>query len=254
MDRKRMMFFAYGGALLILAVFAVLLYSFSGDTVAVTLPTPVISSAPISTDPGGSNNGELKQLKVTPENVQAVIATMKRPESYLNSIKVKSMWSSGEAEYNIASFVRSGVARIIASGPRGATKNIIITDKSVFIWNEGSSAYYSGSLGGSTGPALLDEYEKVPTYEDVLALSKTDIQEAAFTVYGEEPCIYIRAQSGDFDYYYTYYVSVNTGILIASSVFDGDVLIYSMASNGVTLTVPSDEMFKLPDGKSAITS
>jgi hypothetical protein len=249
------MFFAYSSAFLILIVLTLLFYNISGDTPPVVLATPIVSNASVSPLPGDTVSGNYKKLEVTTDSVQSVIATMNRQESYTYNITVSSYWSSGKAEYKILAYVRSGKFRLSVSGPKSdPAKNIIINDDNIYIWYEGSKSYYTGNVGSKSDSAILDKYEMIPTYEDVLKLEKWKITKAGFVQYNNEPCIYVRAQSGDFDYIYKYYVSVNTGLLTAAFTYDKDTLIYSMTADAVSLTVPSDDMFKLPDGKSAVSS
>lgn len=251
MNKRRMMVVAYVSAFVILIILSLLFYDISGKTPQVILPTPYVSSALNSPRPG-DNTGVGKNLEVTAENVQSVIATMKRQESYSERIMVTSFWSGGKAVYKISAFVGYGAYRLSVSTSSGAGKNMIISGDKLYVWYDGSRSYYIGNSGGET--ELYDKYEMIPTYEEILKLSKAEIFEASFKQYGDEPCIYVRAQSGNFGYIYEYYVSVNTGLLTAAFSYDKTTLIYSMTTDSVALTVPSVDMFKLPDGKSTVSS
>lgn len=252
MNRRKMMIFAYGSAFVILVVLVFFLYDISGKTPAVTLPTPIASNSAASPRPGDNTGVDGKKLEVTADNVQSVVATMNRQESYSENITVTSFWSGGKAEYKISAFARSGTYRLSVSGPVRTGKNIIIAEGKVYVWYDGSKSYYIGNAGAET--ALIDRYEMIPTYEEILKLSKSDILEAAFKPINNEPCIFVRARSGEFDYFYEYYVSVNTGLLKAAFTYDVETLIYSMTADSVALSVPSADMFKLPDGKNAVSS
>ncbi len=251
MNRRKMMIFAYGSAFVILVILAFYLFDISGKTPAVILPTPNVSSSAASPRPGGNTGINGKTLEVTADNVQSVIATINRQENYSEKITVTSLWTGGKAEYKITAFARSGSYRLSVSGPSVTGKNIIIAEGKVYVWYDGSGSYYSGNAGTET--ALYDRFEMIPTYEEILKLTKDDILEAGFIQYNTEPCIYVRAQSGEFSYFYEYYVSVNTGLLTAAFTYDDKTLIYSMAADSVAPTVPSADMFKLPDGKSAVS-
>jgi hypothetical protein len=153
----------------------------------------------------------------------------------------------------VSAFARAGAYRLSVSGSvNNSVKNIIIADNKIYIWYDSGKSYYTGNIGNDT--AIHDQYEMIPTYEDILRLSKADILEADFKKHNNEPCIFVRAQYGDLEYFYEYYVSVNTGLLTAALKYDKTELIYSMSADSVVYSVPSADMFKLPDGKSVISS
>ncbi len=250
-----MLFIAYGSSFLILLALAIFIFSTTGSTPAVTLPPPAASSRSETPMPGGQTNEDIKRLEITADNVQAVIKTMTRAESYTENVTVTSCWADGKAEYKITASVRSGISRLSVSGQWSAlTKNVIVTDNNIYIWYGSERSYYTGNIGSKSDPALTDKFEMIPTYEDVLRLNPPDILEAALKQHNNEPCIYVRARSGEYGYTYKYYVSLATGLLAASQVYDGDTLVYAMSADSVNLTVPPDDVFKLPDGKGLVSS
>jgi NADPH-dependent curcumin reductase CurA len=93
----------------------------------------------------------------------------------------------------------------------------------------------------------------IPTYEDVLKINKADILEAGFAQKNNEPCIFVRAHTGELGYTDIYYISAYTGLLSAAETYDGETLVYSMTAGNVSLNTPPDDKFVLPDGKSAIS-
>ncbi len=255
MNHKKMLLVAYGSSFFIMLVLIVFIYSTSGSTPAVTLPPPAASGMTETPLPGTQANENIKRLTITADNVQSVIRTMSRAESYSEIVTITSYWEDGKAVYKITASVRSGISRLSVSGPKNTSaKNIIITDNNVYIWYGSERSYYTGNAGTKSDPAFLDKFEMIPTYEDVLRIDASDIIEAALTQHNNEPCIYVRARSGEYSYTYEYYVSLATGLLAASRIYDGDTLIYEMSADSVTLTVPSDDAFRLPDGKSAVNS
>lgn len=254
MNRKKTMVAAFAGVLVVIFVFALTWY-FSGrseNTLEVLLPTPIPTGNSNYTDPNHSGNTYETTLRVTVDTVQDVISTMNRPEGFSQDISVTSSWSDGKSTYDISTWSRKGITRTsISSSELRYKKEIILTSDKLYIWYEGESKYYSGKPGDISS---ADDYQMIPTYEDVLEIKKTDVLEAGFEPYNNEPCIFVRAHTGDLGYIDKFYISVVTGLLVAAETYDGDTVIYSMTAKNVTLNLPPDDKFLLPDGKSAIIS
>jgi hypothetical protein len=132
--------------------------------------------------------------------------------------------------------------------------NTIVTEDYVYIWYGDGPDYRRLKLGQDSPEQVADEYQKIPTYEDILLLDKEDILEAGYADYEGEPCIYVKAETGLMGYTYEYYVSARTGLLVLAETYDGEKLIHSTTAGSPNLSEPSDDAFRLPDGSSALTS
>ena len=79
--------------LLIVLVMGVAMFSgfgltlFGGSEVEIVLPTPIPSGSGTGEGPGES--GWVEDVRVTPETVQNVIATLARPENYSRTVTVE---------------------------------------------------------------------------------------------------------------------------------------------------------------------
>ncbi len=248
------MVFALTGTLVVFfAVALFLFFSYSSEhTVEVSLPPPVATGD--ANNPSGSNssgNSWITSLKVTPENVQAVVSTLKRPESFSQDIVIESFWSDDKSKYEVSTWSKKGAVRTSLKALKSKyKKETIVTQDKLYLWYDGESSYFTGKPGDEIA---ADDYQMIPTYEDVLSINKTDILEAGFEKKNDEPCIFVRAHTGELGYIDIYYISVSTGLLFAAETYDGETLIYSMAAANVSLNMPPDDKFVLPDGKSVIS-
>jgi len=91
-----------------------------------------------------------------------------------------------------------------------------------------------------------DMEQSIPTYEDVLDLSVEDITLADYRTISEVNCIYVEVQQGE--YLLRYWVSVDTGLLVAAEKLAEDETVYRMGSLIIDQTEPTLEEFTLPDG------
>lgn len=84
------------------------------------------------------------------------------------------------------------------------------------------------------------------SYEEVLGLDSSAITDAGYIRLEDEMCIYVRYSSGEFGYDNVCYVSVDTGLLMGSEIYDGSKLIYRMSSTAPDISTPDDSIFTHP--------
>ena len=187
---------------------------------------------------------ELALVKVEPDTVQAVIATLHRPDSYSRSISVESMWDSGIRTAQIDVWVKNGMQRMTVT-ENGARKQYLLIDGELTVWQEedpGRRFTYSG--GGSLGDSL----QRIPTYEDLLTLDPARIRTAGCTRTERGKWrILVTADSAELGYLDVYYISLDTGLLEAAEQWDGDSCVYRMQAGEADLSAPDDQLFRLPD-------
>ncbi|MBR4692831.1 MAG: hypothetical protein IKP17_08735 [Oscillospiraceae bacterium] len=232
-------------ALLLLAAAAFLTLRFGWFDTA-TAPVILPDTTPLR--PGGSgglSDGHLTLAEVTPETVQAVIATFSRPDSYSRELRVRSLWEGGEAAWDVQVWQKYGATRIrIRSGEDEPVRNVLLLEGDVCVWYEGNDSLF---LGRTEEADMADALQMIPSYEDVLALDPEQILEAAYVERGGVGCILVTAEEKPTGCLLRYYVSVETGLLEAAERLDGDELIYSMTASQADLAAPEDGYF-VPGG------
>lgn len=215
---------------------------FAPDTAKIQLPTPAASQTPDS----GEEIGYVR-VEVTPETVVGVIAsTLTRPESYGRTVTIQDFWGEGESGTTTATvWVDGGWTHTAATLPGGAVRHSIVGEGRFWLWYEGSGRVLTG--GADEGAADL-EGQRIPTYEDVLALDSGSIADAGYQDKEGLACIYVETVPDSLGYGERYWISVDSGLLVCAETRLEDQLVYRMTAYGVERPLPAEADFQLPDG------
>lgn len=243
-DKKRTVM----AVLIIVVVLAAVLYSFCFNLFrpmpSVVLPDP---DAAQSVDPVGAESGQPEgvAVEVTPRTVQSLIASLERYESYRRTAAVE-YFSQGQPLGTVTAqvWVDGGWTRVSATLSSGAVEHSIVGNGRLWLWYEAGTKVYSGP----TQEKSADLGQRLPTYEDVLALDKGDITAAGYEEREGQPCVYVEARGplGDTE---RYWVSVNSGLLVASETEKDGETVYSMRAQDLVSPLDQTEgIFTLPDG------
>lgn len=248
MERGRITVFAVISAVLIAAgvLFALLFAGNTGGSAEIVLPD-IPSASPLPD--GGTGFGGAETVDVTPATVQAVVATLRRPDSYFRKLHVESMWDGGAAEYEISMWVKGVCLRLsVTSEKWDYVKNILIDGEQVTIWygTNTKESYTVSRAAFDPGSAFGDELGMIPTYESILNLNAEDIVDAGYTDRNGQRIMAAAADS-TLGYVWYYYVSPETGLLEAAEATDGGRVIYRMTAEPAELNAPDDSIF-LPGG------
>jgi len=254
MSTKRILGISAFGVLFIAVAIGLMLLTsnYSRETGSVPLPDPPIASAA----PGAPGPDTLDRVEVTSETVQAVISTLARPETYSRYITIESFWGDdGHAVYTVLSAVDKGVTSLRIISSVGAEKRIIVTPDKLYIWYRGDKVPYIGETG-SAGDEIrtADEWQMMASYEDIMAIDGKDIEDAGFTGYNGEDCIFVQYRSAVLGYTRMYYISIQYGLVTGAEEYDGNgELVYRMTAGECVTGVIDPSEFILPDGTELIT-
>lgn len=191
-----------------------------------------------------AEGGALTVVEVTPETVQAAIATLSRPETYRRSVTVEYLWSGGSGTIEMVTSVSGGWTRIDRTLPDGQTRHTLTDSETAHIWYNEEKTVYSGAAGEISA----DVEQLIPTYEDVLALPAAEIAQADYRAVSDVRCIYVETAEDAWGYVQRYWVSVDTGLLVVAERLQDGETVYRMASLTVEQAAPTAELFILPDG------
>lgn len=207
--------------------------------------------------PGYAQNGEgigtenqVLRVEVTPETVQDVIATLERPEAYARTIAITTMWSGGSGTVSLDVYTLPELTRMDMLLMDGQTRHTIQTEDTVYIWYNRERAVYTAARGAFDA----DAEQWIPTYEDLLALDGAQILEAGYDTYWNTDCVYAATAADPDGYAERYWVSVDTGLLIAAERLQNDETVYRMEELSVTIGEPEAARFVLPDGTALYTA
>lgn len=222
-----------------LALFSAFSINLFHKTPAVILPT----LTPLPTDGGGQR--DYQRVEVTLDTVQQVVATLERPESYARTITVETLGADGEFGVTEASVtVDGGWTMTTLDLPDHRVQHSIIGGGKRYVWYGTERAWREYAAGDRSA----DLSQRLPTYEDVLEADREDIVYAEYALSGSLPCVYIAVAQEELGYVESYWVSVDTGLLVhAESSKDGEVF-YRMSGYTVETPVTPGLAFALPDG------
>ena len=202
-----------------------------------------------------SNNivDQVLRVEVTPQNVQRVIEQIKQPDEYSRLVKLERYWQEGGETSNVyVQWVKDWVRMDITENheekhviitPGKASSDEIEKKKRTYIWYGNSEDYFSA-------PAILSASEEqgIPSNEDILLLTSDDITYTDYRMMESVNCIYMETMPDDSGYKNHYWISVDSGLLIAAERTWNEKTIFRMSSSEIdTSTIPV-EAFTLPDG------
>lgn len=251
MEQKKNMLIALIIAVVIAAAVmsSFLLPTFFRKTPSITLPD-------VSSLTGGENQPDDSQdpfgnsfvrVEITPDTVQSVIETLNRPESYYREMTVERIWGEEEGDRSTTAvqvWTDGGYTRVRAALPSGLVRHCIVGDGNIYLWYGGDKTWYQNSADG----ASADLAQIIPTYEEVLALQKSDITEAGYVTYDGMSCIYVTAEDRTVNYLRRYWIEVQSGLLVGAETVKDSMLVYRMTADTLDIPVSEDASFELPDG------
>ena len=207
------------------------------ETTPVLLPDAVTGEE--SPDPADSS--PFRKADVTPETVQAVIASLQRQPAYSRTVTVRTFWQDGSSSETITEQTSAGRTLL-----RAGKRNLLIRPDGLWIWYDNADGVYH-CTADEAGYAQADVWLRSLTYEDMLALPPRAITGAGYMLFHDASCIYAEYTDGELGYLNRVYVSASTGLLMGCETYDGDTLIYSMTSDAPTLAEPDEALFAPPD-------
>ena len=242
MRKQRLTFVTIGVGMLILLV----VFFFASTAVRrsghVKLPEQSID-IPGSDETYQDTETNLPLLEITPDTVQQAIATLNRPESYARTVTITTFWEEGSATDKLDVAVMGDMTRIDTPVSGGSIRHVLTNGVNSAVWYDEETSWRVFPAGNFTA----DREQRIPTYEDILALSVEEIAVAVYGEYEEISCISVLTAEDSRGYHTAYWVSLESGLLVAAEVFSGDELVYRMTSLSLS-SVEGEELFLLPDG------
>ena len=225
-------------AVVALLAVLVLITSFAKvETASVTLPQ---AQAEQTVAPDAGAGEEVTRVEVTRDTVRYALETLTRCPSYSRQVTVTRYWADGSAADALTVQVKGSSAHILQNSQR----HILLLEDSLWIWYEGSTAAYQGSLADEDAAQLLDGWQGVLTWETLLT-EDAQILDAGYVRWEGRTCLwasYTRAE----DQRCTLYVDVDTGLVVQAEITEDGTPIYTMTAGEAELSTPADEVFTPP--------
>ena len=243
MKKRRLSRVAVGFVVLVVLVIALMLVNSLRRSSRVTLP-PADSGAGETMEDPSAGSDVLAVVDVTTETVQSAIATLSRPEQYSRVLRVEQFWDGGSGSFETTVTVSGRWTRMDRRMSGGQIRHTITDGVTTYIWYGAEEEVFMATAGDISP----DEEQSIPTYEDILELSAEDIAAADYRTASGVNCIYVETCQDAQGYTQRYWVSVDTGLLVAAERLEKGESVYRMASLTADLTTPSVDRFVLPDG------
>ena len=231
------------GFVLLLVLFVVLLLGNSlRRTAHIVLP-----SADAAVTPDGELSEEqtaLHLVEIRPDTVQSAIATLERPTLYRRTLTVQQFWSGGSGTQEETVTAAGGWTRVDRTLAAGQVRHIVTNGENTYLWYNRQTAVQTVPTNGITA----DMEQHSPTYEDVLELPTDQITQADYRTVNGVNCIYVETAADEAGYVLCYWVSVETGLLVAAEKQQNGETVYRLWQTEQDLEPEVDEDFVLPDG------
>ena len=245
--KKRTVFAVLIATVIVVAVFSSFAMNLFGQE-DYQIRLPDLSNGAQNDQPGGDNasGGEVIRVDVTPETVQGVIATLARSESYHREIRIE-LWA-GEAVASVTAaevWADGGWIRTTVTSPGGRVQHNLVGEDTRWLWYDGDDT----ALSFPADDAVSDLVQRIPTYEDVLKLSKKEISATGYEKYLDTVCIFVEVEQKELGSSERYWISVSNGLLVAAERVKGEQLLYRMTALSTESPAPLDSSFALPDGQ-----
>lgn len=208
--------------------------------------TITLPERPAEADSSGdnSNTEALNVLRITPETVQAAIATLSRPTSYQRSQAVTLYWEGGKSITTAQVAVKNGITRIDMTLPDGSVTHTLLSGDRLAIWYDDDEEWSTLH----TDQVSADALQRMPTYETVLELTTSSIVQAEYCQLSGVYCIHILTAPDAGGYAESYWISVQSGLLYAAERTCNGNVIYRFSATEPDRDAPDEALFLLPDG------
>lgn len=245
--KNRTIFVVLIAIVIVVAVFSSFgLNLFMPSTPEVYLPT--VSESPDVT-PGSDDtvSGGFTRVEVLPETVQDVIRTMVplQPKSFYRTVTVQTALGNGAMGTTVNQvWADFGWTMVESTWPSGVIEYTIVGEGKVYRWFSGDRTYKVWD--GDEGDANMAQ--RIPTYEDVLDLKRRSITATGYEDKDGLPCVYVEVAENELGNRERYWVSVETGLLVAAETRKGEETLLLVSSGMVESPAQQGKAFFLPDG------
>lgn len=205
----------------------------------VVLPSET-TKAPANDGVLGENLSILSEVEITADNIQSVVASLSRAESYTATVVSRLYYGDTSGTVTCRQSVKNGAIR---TDYLNATANVIsselLWDNISYTWRSGADTYSQGNQGSFTA----DQSAMLPTYETVCELPREQITGGALVQEGNELLLTVDTRNGS--QVGVYKISAQTGLLCAAS-FSEDGKMTRSVEVTVSSEPPADSLFVLP--------
>jgi len=245
----RMLLLMISASFLVVAVIAVISYfaTKQSEYTGITLP-PATASRPENEPLDLTGEGF---VSVSPQNAAAVVNTLRRPETYHQTLYKQIISDDTTGIFSVHIWVNGNICKLVLL-ESGQTRHILTDGSRVFIWYEDAAdEIVSRDLPSGVS---VDDLSGIPTYETIADLLPENIQDAEYRQLQEQdnaPCLYVRSSEPD-GAALSLWVDLSTGLLCKAECVQEGKLRYSLHQSDLVVLDTSDAALNrqmlLPDG------
>lgn len=246
--RKRTLFAVLIATIIVVAVFSSFAINLFGrDSYEIRLPD--LSQDSTENQPGDEvgSGGQFVRVEVSPQTVQSVVATLvrARPQSYYREITIE-LWAGETSSVTTAQvWVDGGWTRSDVTSPSGMVQHNLVGEDTRWLWYDDDPE----AISFPVDQTVSDLIQRIPTYEDVLALPVDEITDTGYEDYGGLNCVFVEVKKDELASRERYWISVSSGLLVAAERVKEDQLVYRMTALSIESPAPLSSSFALPDGR-----
>ena len=192
-----------------------LLFSTSGTEDAYVISLPSQGSAVIdpSYELGQSNRDQLQIISVDKNNIQAVVASLKRPEAYSCRIATTYYYRNSNTTLVSNLWKQDSTVRISQLNAAGEeTEQVLLTDRAAYLWGAGENTFTRFNRQDQD----IDLYSRAPSYENLLLLSSDQILEGSILELDGHLCLYAKTEDVVTGEVEQWYILVENGLLLGT--------------------------------------
>ncbi len=243
MDKKRMTYVTMGFGVLLMVVLVLLVWGGRRQPGQIVLPE-IQSDGP---GMGEDSQDSLNTVSISPETVGAAIGvlSLSRPTAYSREQVVETFWSGGSGKSVTQVYVSGGSTRLDTALPDGAVRHTLVEAGEP----PAAGVWYDEETDWVRLPALsAGQAGRMPAYETVRDLPPEDIALADYREAFGGWCVYVETRDGEDGYRDRYWVSVDSGLLVAAERLWQDEVVYRFSAGEPSISPQEESLFLLPDG------
>ena len=214
------------------------------DSYLITLPGRGSAEIDTSHDIGESNREQVQTIGVNAENIQAVVASLQRPETYHCQIFTVYYFRDTQATIKSELWKQGDLIRISQFQADGEpAQQTLITRDWVYLWGDGTTCRRYARQEND-----MDLYSRIPSYEDLIEMDRSQILTGELRERDGVLCLYAETQDALTGETEQWYILVENGLLLQASGNVEGANTYTSYMTALQLETPSEDLFVLPDG------
>ena len=215
-----------------------------GDSYTITLPGQGSAVIDTSLEIGESNRNQMQIISVDTNNIQAVIASLQRPEQYQCQMEMTYFYKGTQTVLKSQLWKDGDLVRISQQTAEEQTsQQVLLTREWAYLWGEDGA--YSRFVRQEND---LDLYSRTPSYEDLVTMPREQLLVGEVREMDGQLCLYAETRDDMTGETEQWYVLVENGLLLYAAGSLEGVNTYASRMTGLQLALDDTAAFTLPDG------